>query len=166
MFSYQWLRDGAPIAGATSPVYTVLASDLGHSLVCEVTATNVAGRTSARSSAITVVVPVVTTATRKLKVAKNATKASIACANASCVGSAEVIERSIVKQRKGGKAKKVSVVLAKGSYSLAAGKTGKVTLRLTSVGKKRLVHRRRLSAKLVISVVGGKQIEKTVQLSA
>ncbi|HWX88005.1 MAG TPA: carboxypeptidase regulatory-like domain-containing protein, partial [Solirubrobacteraceae bacterium] len=163
-FAYQWLRDGGPVAGATSPAYIVQAADVGHALVCEVTATNVAGHTSARSSALAIVtpVPVVKTSASNLKVSKNATKVSIACANASCLGSAEVVGRIAVKHRKGGKSKKV--VLAKGSYSLAAGKTGTVTLLLTPEGRK-LTHRHRLSAKLVVTVKGGKQIEKAVQLS-
>jgi Carboxypeptidase regulatory-like domain len=166
-FSYQWLRDGAPIAGANSSAYIVQAADVGHALVCEVTATNVAGRTSARSSLLAIAkpVPVVKTAATKLKVSKNATKVSVACANASCLGSAEVLERSVAKHRRGGKSKKSTVMLARGSYSLAAGKTGTVTLRLTPEGKRHLAHRHHLSAKLVVSVTGGKQIEKTVQLS-
>jgi hypothetical protein len=166
-FSYQWLRDGAPIAGAVSPAYIVQTTDVGHALVCEVTASNVAGHTSARSASLLIVkpVPVIKSAATKLKVAKNATKVSVACANASCVGLAEVLERS-VKHRKGGKSKKVTVILAKGPYSLAAGKTGAITLRLTPGGKKGLAHRHRMSAKLLVSVVGGKTIEKTVQLSS
>lgn len=167
-FSYQWLRDGAPIAGATSPAYIVQAVDVGHALVCEVTATNVAGHTSARSSSLAIVkpVPVVKITATKLKVSKNATKVSIACANAACLGSAEVLERSVAKRRKG-RSKKATVVLAKGSYSLAAGKSGTVMLRLTSEGRKHLAHarRHRMSAKLVIAVTGGKQIEKSVLLS-
>ncbi len=167
-FSYQWLRDGAPIAGATSPAYIVQAADVGHALVCEVAATNVAGHTSARSSALVIAnpVPVVKIAASKLKVSKNVTKVSVACANASCRGSAEVLQRLVVKHGKGGKSKKVTIVLAKGSYSLAAGKTGTVTLRLTSAGRKHLAaaRRHRLSAKLVVAVTGGKQIEESVLL--
>jgi len=164
-FSYQWLRDGTPIAGATSDAYIVQAADLGHSLICEVTAANVAGRVSARSAALSILkpVPVVKTATTKLKVAKNVAKLSVSCANAPCVGSAEVFERSVAKHRKG-KAKKLTVVLATGSYSLAAGQTGSVSLRLTSAGRTRLARRHRLSEKLAVSVAGGKPIQKTVQL--
>jgi hypothetical protein len=35
--SYQWLRDGSPIAGATDQTYTVATADLGHSLSVSVT---------------------------------------------------------------------------------------------------------------------------------
>src|SRR6185437_7390128 len=35
--SYQWFRDGAPIAGATGSSYEVTAADAGHQLSVEVT---------------------------------------------------------------------------------------------------------------------------------
>lgn len=38
-FTHQWLRDGSPIAGATSSSYVVTGSDQGHALAVEVTAT-------------------------------------------------------------------------------------------------------------------------------
>jgi hypothetical protein len=40
---FQWLRDGAEIAGANEESYVVTADDLGNSLQCRVTATNAAG---------------------------------------------------------------------------------------------------------------------------
>lgn len=43
-FSYQWLRNGAPIGGATASTYTTTAADEGTNLQCEVTAT--AGRST------------------------------------------------------------------------------------------------------------------------
>src|SRR4051794_8361381 len=36
-FSVRWLRDGAPIADATSISYTTTAADGGRALACEVT---------------------------------------------------------------------------------------------------------------------------------
>jgi hypothetical protein len=53
-FTYQWHRDGAGISGATGSTYAVEEADAGHSLTCEVTATNTAGRTSATSTAVSV----------------------------------------------------------------------------------------------------------------
>jgi hypothetical protein len=49
-FSYQWLRDGSPISGATSRFYAVQAVDQAHALVCEVTATNFEKAVKADSS--------------------------------------------------------------------------------------------------------------------
>jgi hypothetical protein len=44
------LRDGVAIDGEESSVYVVTAADEGHSIFCEVTATNTAGGTSAVSA--------------------------------------------------------------------------------------------------------------------
>ena len=49
-FSYQWLRNGQAIRGATGPIYTATASDIGHLISCTVTATNSFGSTSARAA--------------------------------------------------------------------------------------------------------------------
>jgi hypothetical protein len=164
-FTYQWLRGATAIAGATSSTYTVQTADLGTGLVCEVTASIEAGKASAKSISFAVPkpVPAVKSTASKLTVAKNATKVSIACAKATCAGKVEVVERIVVKHHKG----KKTIVLAKGSYSLAAGKTSAITLRLTAPGKKKLAQARghRASGKLLITVKGGKSFEKTVQLS-
>jgi hypothetical protein len=42
-YQYVWLRDSAPIPGATTSSYTVSSDDVGHDLACEITATNLAG---------------------------------------------------------------------------------------------------------------------------
>ncbi len=52
--AYQWIRDGAPIINANASSYTVQAADQGHSLACQVIATNSVGSTSATSSALSV----------------------------------------------------------------------------------------------------------------
>ncbi len=165
-FSYQWLRDGTAIAAANSDAYIVQAADVGHSLVCEVTATNVAGHASARSSGLAIVkpVPVVKTTASKLIIKKNATKVSIACANAACAGSAEVVAKVSLKGHKGRKSKPTTLVLAKGSYTLAAGKSGTATLRVSASGKRQVAHAKhhRLAAKLILTVSGGKKVEKAV----
>ncbi len=48
----QWLRDGAPIASATSTNYTITTADQGHSLACEVSASNRVGIVHAVSSSV------------------------------------------------------------------------------------------------------------------
>ena len=45
-FSYQWLRDGATISGATAASYTLPADAAGHAFACQVTATETATFTS------------------------------------------------------------------------------------------------------------------------
>ena len=56
-FSYQWLRDGNNISGATSPQYTIVGADGSTSLSCRVAASNIRGSGSAASN---VVRPIVT----------------------------------------------------------------------------------------------------------
>jgi hypothetical protein len=51
-FTYAWLRDGVGIAGATNQTYEVQGADEGHTLSCQVTASNVAGSATARSSGL------------------------------------------------------------------------------------------------------------------
>src|SRR6185295_7450911 len=53
-FAFQWLRDGAPIAGATSPTYKLTDADVGHNISCRVTATNAGGSTTRASNALLV----------------------------------------------------------------------------------------------------------------
>lgn len=42
-YAYQWLRDGADISGATGSTYTLVTADVGASITCRVTASNVNG---------------------------------------------------------------------------------------------------------------------------
>ena len=44
-FTFRWLRDGAPIDGATGQTYTLVTGDAGRSIVCEITANNAVGET-------------------------------------------------------------------------------------------------------------------------
>jgi hypothetical protein len=49
-FTYEWLRDGAPVATGTT--YTLTTDDVGHQIAFRVTATNDAGAVSASSDAV------------------------------------------------------------------------------------------------------------------
>jgi hypothetical protein len=49
-FTYQWLREGVAIPGATATTYTTANGDIAQPVSCEVTATNTAGHTVADSS--------------------------------------------------------------------------------------------------------------------
>lgn len=44
-FTFRWLRDGAPIDGATGQTYTLTGEDAARSIVCEITASNPLGDT-------------------------------------------------------------------------------------------------------------------------
>jgi hypothetical protein len=50
--AFKWLRDGVPIAGATTQTYKLTAEDVGREIRCRVTATNAAGSGEASSSAV------------------------------------------------------------------------------------------------------------------
>jgi hypothetical protein len=173
-FTYQWLRDGSAITAATSNAYLVQAADLGHGLVCEVTATNVAGHASAKSNslAIPLPVPVIAVSSAKIAVSGGAARVPLACSPATtCTGTLELTRQVTVrghgKGKKQGKAKRKTVVLGKVSYSLAAGKSVTLLVRLTGVGKGALGKARghRLAAQLLVSVAGGASVTKPVVLS-
>jgi hypothetical protein len=53
-FTYQWLRNGAAIAGATASTYKLVAADSTTNVGCMVTASNPAGFGSAMSNVIAV----------------------------------------------------------------------------------------------------------------
>jgi Big-like domain-containing protein len=53
-YSYQWLRDGGAIPGATGPAYAVADADQGHTLTCVVTAANSGGSASATSAGVAI----------------------------------------------------------------------------------------------------------------
>ena len=129
--AYKWPREGSAISGATSASYVVQSADEGHGLACEVTATNAAGHEASKSSSVTVPVPAITVLSSRLVFVKDTAKASIACANAACAGTAEVIARVGAKH-----GRKKTVVIAKGSYSLAAGNSTTVAPRLTGAWRK------------------------------
>lgn len=61
-FSYQWLRNGVEIGGATTSSHTVVPADLQTMLQCRVTATNVGGSTVAISSSYVDPIPPVAAA--------------------------------------------------------------------------------------------------------
>ena len=48
--SFQWLRDGANISGATGGTYTLVTADAGKVISLKVTATNTAGSATATSA--------------------------------------------------------------------------------------------------------------------
>jgi hypothetical protein len=54
-FTYQWKQNGIDIIGETSNQYTTVLADLGKSITCEVTATNIIGSASQISNSIKIV---------------------------------------------------------------------------------------------------------------
>lgn len=58
-YTYQWQRAGSNIGGATSSTYVLVQADVGSTIRCVVTATNVAGSTSANSNSTSTVAAIV-----------------------------------------------------------------------------------------------------------
>lgn len=50
VYSYQWLRNGQTLRGATAPTYTPSDGDVGRQLVCQLTATNPVGTQTVSSA--------------------------------------------------------------------------------------------------------------------
>jgi hypothetical protein len=51
-YTYQWLRNGSNIGGATSSTYTLSVADIDKNITCRVTATNSVGNSNATSNTI------------------------------------------------------------------------------------------------------------------
>jgi hypothetical protein len=177
-FAQQWLRDGAPIPGAIGSSYLVQSADAGHNVSCLVTAKNVKGSKSATSASVAIPapappppppVPSVLLTGSKIVVTGSTAKVKLACSNAACQGSVELFVQIVLKSHKGRKAAshKSLLVLAKGSYSIAPGKSAIVVLHLTAAGAKRLAHAKHhpVSAKLELSVKGGTGSVKPVRVT-
>jgi hypothetical protein len=58
VLSYQWLRSGAAVAGATSSSYRISPADQGQLLSCNVVATNNEGSSEAESNGVAVPFPI------------------------------------------------------------------------------------------------------------
>jgi hypothetical protein len=54
-FTYQWKRNGTNIIGETNSDYTTVLADLGQTITCEVTATNIVGSVSQISNSILII---------------------------------------------------------------------------------------------------------------
>ena len=53
-YTYQWLRNGSNIGGATSSTYTLVTADTSNLVSCRVTATNSVGSANATSNSLTI----------------------------------------------------------------------------------------------------------------
>jgi hypothetical protein len=183
-YTYQWTRDGSPIANATAGSYVAQGADQGHALVCQVTATNGSGRATAASNTLTVPgapqtrpLPALVAApkpatTLKLGAARAITvrggvaRLRIGCKAARCAGTLQLLQQVVTKTHKGGRTivHRSTIGLASGVYSLAGGRSGVVALRLSAAGRRRLAHARghKLLATFVLTVKGGKTTRQAV----
>ncbi|HTA05766.1 MAG TPA: hypothetical protein VK774_05335, partial [Solirubrobacteraceae bacterium] len=91
----------------------------------------------------------------KVLVSAGAASMQATCTTSDCRGTLQLVGRIVVHH--GGKRSHASVVLARGSFDLAAGVHGSIRLRLTSAGAERFAHGaiRRLSGRLSYELRGG-----------
>lgn len=142
-YSYQWLKEGSAIAGATSATYVVQAADEGHSLACKVTATNEAG--SASETSASVAVPVVPPPTSKTGTADADSKApvkagvvqiTLTCTGGgACKGTLKLTAQATVASGKHHKHKIVKVTIGEMSFAITAGAHETLDVHLSPKGK-------------------------------
>jgi Carboxypeptidase regulatory-like domain len=113
----------------------------------------------------------------KISISKHAALVHLSCKQAPCSGEAELYVRVQAKGRSAthsgggsggdGSVRERALVLARGSFSLAKGKLGEVTLELTAIGRRRLAHVRRhpLEAQLTLTPKGGQALTRAVLVS-
>lgn len=104
--------------------------------------------------------PQIEVASAKIFVAGGSARGvQLVCAGATCQGSIELTMQVAVKHREGHRtvSRKQTMVLAKGTFSIAAGQSSPVVLHLTAAGRKELAHVKRhpLRVKLALSLTGG-----------
>jgi hypothetical protein len=177
VFTYSWLRDGVAISGANQSTYDVQTADQGNGLTCKVTATNKSGSASALSNTLTVQipkppappppVPMITIRSSVLGAFGGAVRIRLACARSTCAGTIELTERVVVRHRRGRHTtiSRKTLVLGRASYALAAGRRGTVVVRLNATGRRVLAggrRSRRVSATVVVSVISGVTVRKSV----
>ncbi len=93
----------------------------------------------------------------------------VRCDKQACHGSAELVMQIVTKSRRAGKmvSHTATLVLARGSFSLADGSTDSVALRLTESGMKRLAHAgiHPIAARLTFDLQGRKPTTRPVLAS-
>lgn len=128
---YQWLRNGTVIPGQAGATYTLQAADQGHSITCSVLAGNGAGLAGASSNAVAVPVPLALFAGVKVKGSVAAVK--LRCPGpGACAGVVKIVARVTTGRGKHKKTTKATIGSAK--FSIVAGKSATVGVRLTGQG--------------------------------
>jgi hypothetical protein len=168
-FTYAWLRDAAPISGATAATYTVVAADAGHRLQCRVTATNASGAVVA-TSAFVQVADAVSAGDLKQFLKDAPLNAGVLQGKQQLSFTAPEAGRLLVSAFSGGasgaRAAK-RVLLAKGRHAFAAAGKGKLKLALTAKGRKAIKKHDRLRVAFVarFTPTGGKRVSATRDVS-
>jgi hypothetical protein len=159
---YQWLRNGTVIAGQTGSTYTLQAADQGNAITCSVTAGNGAGAATATSNAVTIPVPLAVFAGVKVKGA--VASVTLRCPGpGACSGVMKLVARVATKH---GKRKTTSnVTIGSASFSMAAGKSVTLRVRLTAQGRKLLTKAGKKGLKVTLAGSGVKAHTATLKMA-
>ncbi len=161
--AYQWLRNGTPIAGQTGSTYTVQAADPGKSITCVVWAGNGAGVASATSNAVAVPVPQVVVAGAKVK--GTVALVALRCPGpGACSGTLKLVAR--VTTRHGKRKKTSNVTIGAAPFSVTAGKSLTLKVRLTAQGRKLMAKAGKKGLKVQINGSGVKARIVTLKAAA
>jgi virginiamycin B lyase len=160
--TYAWLREGNAISGAIKPALTVSRADAGHNLFCRVTARNIAGAAPPATSAgvrIPTLPPLLSLRGRP-RVKGTAVTLTLRCAvgtNCSGVGLVTTTEH-----RRGNKILGLSssarrtrphvVTVATKRFTIPAGRTKSIKLRLNRSGRTLLERFRKLPARVTLTL--------------
>lgn len=151
--AYQWLRNGTVISGQTGSTYTLQAADQGNSIACVVWAGNGAGVASATSNAVAIPVPLAVFVGVKVK--GSVASVTLRCPGpGACSGVLKLVAPVVAKH---GKRKKTSnVTIGVASFSIAAGKSATLRVRLTGQGSKLLSKAGKHGLKVTLAGTGVK----------
>lgn len=136
--AYRWLRNGIAIADQAASTYTVQSADAGTGISCEVTATNGAGATAARSNTVQIPKPAPGLAVFLGASVRGATvSVKLGCTGANaCSGVLKILTRLSSGHGRHRRVRNVTIGLA--SFSLALGKRASFRVYLTGQGRQLL----------------------------
>jgi CSLREA domain-containing protein len=147
-----WLLDGAPIPGASAATYKVASADAGHTLSCRFTAADAAGSANSTSAGLAVPgpapgsAPTIKLLARTAKISLRTGKGTIRAACTAPSGQRCALAGTLRTRSKR------STRIGRASGSIAAGRTGRLSLRLTGRGRGLLKHKHRLRVRLAGTV--------------
>jgi hypothetical protein len=151
-YAYQWLTDGTRIPGATGSSYNVAEANLGQALTCQVTATNIAGSSSATSPSVRVTSTSAQTlgsaSAGQAKVHNSAASVLVHCkgslgSKCRLTATLTVIETT-----------KTVIVVGTAKITLAGGEIKPLRVKLNATGRRLLAANHKLRIRLKIAQTG------------
>jgi hypothetical protein len=104
----------------------------------------------------------------RLILSRGAVRIGLVCMDSSCAGSIELTVTVKVRHRRGGRitARREKLLLGRGTYSLVAGHSTKVDIRMRDAAMHTLVasRRRRFSVEVLASLLGAEPVRRALSL--